>query len=231
LRINDLPYNQSSYNPKEFSGPEVIMLRLDVSGLESIRIWKEGENGTMMPGALYAGHACAGIKGFSGFCSDLEARHSTKLRLSPPVDIADLVRRNFHETATPIVQYGFDVTEPPTSPTTESPQSQNKTESKRPKTPTRTLNSTTGSRCLMRKLTLQQSREKMQELGEKIKQRLYINTRATSAFVRSKTSAEDLRYSSQTIGAVALSFLCLVGILVVLPDAMALVRWITRRYA
>ncbi|GFR61270.1 hypothetical protein ElyMa_005429400 [Elysia marginata] len=81
LRINDLPYNQSSYNPKEFSGPEVIMLRLDVSGLESIRIWKEGENGTMMPGALYAGHACAGIKGFSGFCSDLEARHSTKLRL------------------------------------------------------------------------------------------------------------------------------------------------------
>ncbi|GFR61704.1 hypothetical protein ElyMa_005439400 [Elysia marginata] len=128
LRINDLPYNQSSYNPKEFSGPGVIMLRLDVSGLESIRIWKEGENGTMIPGALYAGHACAGVKGFSGFCSDLEARHSTKLRLSPPVDIADLVRRNFHETATPIVQYGFDVTEQPISPTTESPQSQNETE-------------------------------------------------------------------------------------------------------
>ena len=70
--------------------------------------------------------------------------------------------------------------------------------------------------------------EKAEETRLKIVKELTINKTSTSANVRSKTSAVDVRPSAQTVGYIGVGMMVLVGTLIVGPDCIGLVMWMYR---
>lgn len=65
----------------------------------------------------------------------------------------------------------------------------------------------------------------IEEWIEDIKKELTVDKKATSAYTRSLISVYDARPSAVAIGGVGIGMLCLVGLILLLPDLINIVRY------
>ena len=61
-------------------------------------------------------------------------------------------------------------------------------------------------------------------------QELTVDPASTSSHVRAKTSAKDDRGSAQSAGYMAVTLISILGILIVLPDAVVAITWMYASY-
>ena len=87
LEMNGELYSASPFSAKEFTVPGASVLRLNVTGLDSIRVTRADDSTS---DAQAAAVVCAGRTGASGYCTDLEPLHSTDIR-SVKIDVSRVV--------------------------------------------------------------------------------------------------------------------------------------------
>ncbi|RUS85370.1 hypothetical protein EGW08_006855 [Elysia chlorotica] len=162
------------------------------------------------------------------------------------VDLKALVNTDFHRFLTPVVEYGFEQNNPQTPSTTSSSQNisisnrssqsisindrsfQNNTDIRSSELVDNTLGSsnTTTGQCRVMTFPHKVITSKAKQFKEDIKKKLFVDNRKISSFVRRKTSAQDARSSSHTMGLVGIIFLCLTAGLLVVSDFFTVAKWL-----
>ena len=158
------------------------------------------------------------------------------------MDVDSLASRDFHKNPNSAIEFGFDKIPEPELPllnSTNASNSQNESHISPPKGNWIFINLTgnisgddsdTILDCYKRIITVVNVQERATEFKEEIRKRLYVDTKKTSAFVRSKNCAEDDRPSSQMLGSTAVVFLCLTGFLTILPDIITVTMWLAKKF-
>ena len=160
------------------------------------------------------------------------------------VNLSTLATRDFHKNPNPVIMYGFDDTtqvEQPATPmnNTNSSRSQNESESSRHEESTSSPNTTgipnqsdndTTFGCNITIPDIFNVPLRARELADDMLQLLKIDSRRTSAFIRSKTCAEDNRISSVTMGAVAVFVIFFAAVSIATPDIRICTMWMIYRH-